>query len=398
MRHSSLVHSFIAFVASTPTIPNVSRRATDSDGFIPTVYAPVGTVQGIIDPETPSVHRFLGVPFAQPPLGQLRFSPVQRLASLPSSPFDASQPPPSCMQFLTEMTIYTQNILEFNLQGLNGTSHAMSEDCLTLDVYTPTPDEPRPSDSSDTKLPVIIFLYGGGFSMGGADVPYQIPAKWVQRTQGHIVVVPNYRLNIFGFPHAAGLQGEPQNLGLLDQRLAVEWVRDNIKAFGGDPQRIALWGQSAGAVSAGFYQYAWNDDPIIDAVMMDSGSEFLGAAVQSTQDVEFSNFSTVAAGVGCGGLGPDEELACMRTKDAQVIEDAIQDHNQMMKPPLIIFTPIVDGETVFDDYAERGQQGQMAKVVSAGSCAAVSDSTDMDAAHHHRDQCQRRQCVCTCRG
>ena len=120
-------------------------------------------------------------------------------------------------------------------------------------------------------------------------------------------------------------------------------------------------------MSAGFYQYAWTEDPIIDAVMMDSGSEFLDAAVQSTQDVEFSNFTTVAVGVGCGGLGPDDELACMRTKDAQAIEDVIQGHNQMLKQPFIIFTPVVDGETVFDDNTERGQHGQMAKVVSAGS-------------------------------
>ena len=189
MRHYfGFILALIVVVASAPTIPSVFQRA--SDGSIPTVSAPVGTVQGTIDPKTPSVHRFLGIPFAQPPLGPLRFSPTQRLESLPSSPFDASQPPPSCMQFLVDMTIYTQNILEFNLQGLNGTSAAISEDCLTLDVYTPTPAEPRRSDSSDPKLPVIIFLYGGAFSMGGADIPYQIPAKWVQRTQGHIVVVP----------------------------------------------------------------------------------------------------------------------------------------------------------------------------------------------------------------
>ncbi|KAK1836409.1 acetylcholinesterase [Podospora conica] len=362
-----LILVLAALVVAAPTTPNVlpARRCTPPGcspralEAAPTVHAPVGTVEGITDPATPSVDRFLGIPFAQPPLGPLRFSPPQKLESLPSSPFDASHPPASCMQFLFEKTIYTQDILEFNLQGLNDTSAAVSEDCLTLDVYTPTPGESSPTDQ---KLPVIVFLYGGGFAMGGADIPYQIPAKWVQRTQKHIVVVPNYRLNIFGFPHAAGMQGESQNLGLLDQRLAIEWVRDNIAAFGGDPQRIALWGQSAGAVSAGFYQYAWDEDPIIDAVMMDSGSEFLGAAVQATQDVKFSNFTTVAKGVGCGELGPVEELECMRGKDAKAIENVIQTHNQKMKPPLLIFTPVVDGVTVFDDYAVRGQQGRMAKV------------------------------------
>ncbi|MCV5168852.1 carboxylesterase family protein, partial [Escherichia coli] len=105
---------------------------------------------------------------------------------------------------------------------------------------------------------------------GGQDVPVQIPTDWVQRTKSHIVVTLNYRLNIFGFTNALGIIVDEQNVGLLEKRLAVEWVQDNIEAFGGDPTRITLWGQSAGAVSAGYFQSAYPTDPIVNAVIMDS--------------------------------------------------------------------------------------------------------------------------------
>ena len=80
---------------------------------------------------------------------------------------------------------------------------------------------------------------------GGVNIPVQLPSEWVYRSQGHIVVTINYRVNIMGFPNAAGLK--TQNVGLRDQRAAVEWVQDNIAPFGGDPTAITLWGQSAGS-------------------------------------------------------------------------------------------------------------------------------------------------------
>jgi acetylcholinesterase len=85
------------------------------------------------------------------------------------------------------------------------------------------------------------FWTGGGFQTNGILVPGQLPPRWVSRSQSHIVVTINYRMNIMGFPNAAGLT--QQNLGLMDQRTSLEWVRDNIEAFGGDPTRIMIWGQ-----------------------------------------------------------------------------------------------------------------------------------------------------------
>jgi carboxylesterase type B len=124
--------------------------------------------------------------------------------------------------------------------------------------------------SSDAKLPVMLFIPGGSFFMGGIAVPYQIPAGWVNRSQQHIVVSLNYRVNIFGFPNAAGL--DDQNLGILDARLALEWVYANIAAFGGDPERIVLWGQSAGAVAADILNFAYYDDPLFSGLFLQSGN------------------------------------------------------------------------------------------------------------------------------
>jgi cholinesterase len=84
-----------------------------------------------------------------------------------------------------------------------------------------------------------------------------------------LIVPTSYRLNIFGFP---GSPSTANNLGLLDQRLALEWVRDNIKAFGGDPSRITLFGQSAGGASVDHYTFAWTDDPIVSAFIPQSGT------------------------------------------------------------------------------------------------------------------------------
>ncbi|KAM7184963.1 alpha/beta-hydrolase [Naviculisporaceae sp. PSN 640] len=343
----------------------------------------LGTVHGIIEPSAPCVRQFLGIPYGRPPLGQLRFAPPQ-----PAPPFgdlDAKELPPSCMQYLMESPpdIYTRNVLEYNLQGLNSTSPRLSEECLTLSVWTPVlPSHSNSTDWSDSHshfnssgarppLPVLMFIYGGAFVTGGQDVPYQIPTNWVERTQDHIVVTFNYRLNIFGFPNAAGLPASERNPGLLDQRLAVEWVHNNIAAFGGDPSRITLWGQSAGGISAGYYQYAYPKDPLVNGIIMDSGTEMLGSPLFS--DPTHSNFSYVAAHFGCNGGGSPtseaealHEVECMRGSNisALEVEHFIQTHDEELKVPYIFFAPQVDNVTVFTaaDYVRRSEAGEVAEV------------------------------------
>ncbi|KAF2717201.1 acetylcholinesterase [Polychaeton citri CBS 116435] len=328
-----------------------------------TVSTSSGLVSGKVDPSLPNTRQFLGIPFAHPPTGNLRWAPPLAL-SQPYVRISAKALPPSCMQYLTSQgnSLYVRDVLEFNLQGLNHTG-TVSEDCLTLSIWTPTQHYGRGAYPKHGPhgggLPVLIFFYGGGFSTGGEDVPYQIPAQWVERTKEHIVVSLNYRLNLFGFPNAAGL--DEQNLGLSDQRLAVEWCEQNIAAFGGDPSRMVIWGQSAGSQAVSFYSFAYPDDPIVTGLIQDSGS---AGPIRSNSDPCHTNFTFISESVGCEGLAgdPPAQLACMRAVDATTLENFFASYQESGQSPSISFGPVPDGRVVFQNYTQRGLEGKQAKI------------------------------------
>ncbi|KAH8906882.1 acetylcholinesterase [Coniochaeta sp. PMI_546] len=298
-------------------------------------------IHGKVDSTSPVVRQFLGIPYARAPLKDLRFSPPQM--ALPFVELNATNPGPSCMQYLSDLpSIIIDDVLEFNLGGLN-TTGSISEDCLTLSIWAPR-------GTTTKKLPVLVFFYGGAFLAGGVDTPYLLPDQWIQRSKSHIVVSFNHRDNIFGFPW---------NVGLLDQRLAIEWVRDNIAAFGGDPRRIGAWGQSSGAVAIGYYTYVYRDDPILNSVILDSGNEFIDIL---TYDSAHANFTFIASQFGCGNLSPAEELSCMRLVDAHAIEEFMHNYYRAGSVPLITFSPVVDNRTVFANYTALAQAGQIARL------------------------------------
>ncbi len=176
---------------------------------------------------------FKGIPFAQPPLGELRWrDPV------PVKPWtgvrDAAAFGPAC----------TQEILEFNAQEAPGNQ----EDCLYLNIWTPEWPAKSPK-------PVMLWLYGGGNTAGAASVDYMDGTGLAKR--GVVLVSINYRLGVMGFFAHPGLTAESShhssgNYGLLDQVAALNWVRDNIAQFGGDPNNVTLFGQSAGAIDTSY--------------------------------------------------------------------------------------------------------------------------------------------------
>ena len=176
--------------------------------------------------------RHLGVPFAAPPLGDLRWRAPQ-----PVVPWDT----------LRDATAFAHSPMSHNKWGdMNYRSPGFSEDCLYLNVWSP--DAPR----ADTLRPVLVYFYGGGFVAGAADETRYDGAALAR--EGIVVVTPNYRLNAFGFLAHPELSAEADyggsgNYGLLDQVAALEWVRDNIEAFGGDPDRVTIAGESAGSFS-----------------------------------------------------------------------------------------------------------------------------------------------------
>jgi len=164
----------------------------------------------------------------------------------------------------------------------------------------------------------------------------------------------SYRLNIFGFPNAAGQNKNEHNLGLLDQRLALEWVRSNVAAFGGDPSRITLWGQSAGAASVDYYNFAYAKDPIVTGLIMDSGTALHPTLL--ADDPTHTNFTFVAGKLGCGGLYGTAELECMRKKTWSDIENVYD--------PTLNFSPVVDEVVIFSNYTARALAGNYTKLVS----------------------------------
>ncbi len=189
-----------------------------------------GLVQGVIDPAT-GIHMFKGLPFAAPPVGDLRWRPPQPVTNW-NGILAADHFGPRAMQ----LPIYGDMVFR---------SKGVSEDCLYLNVWTPT-------NSSRAHLPVLVYFYGGGFQAGdGSELRYDGESM---AQQGVVCVTVNYRLGIFGFfahpeltqespVHAAG------NYGLLDQNAALEWVHENIRAFGGDPKKVTIAGESAGSFS-----------------------------------------------------------------------------------------------------------------------------------------------------
>jgi cholinesterase len=174
----------------------------------------------------------------------------------------------------------------------------------------------------------------------------------------------NYRLNILGFPGAPGLKA--QNLGMLDIRASVEWVRDNIAAFGGDPKRISIFGESAGGGAVDYYSFAWVEDPIVAGYIPQSGSVFTrGIAAESNLEPWYK----ASRRLGCGGAEAGEKTtACMKTKDWKSVMEGVDTGPRV---PGQTFGPTFDEKVIFKDYAARAKAGQFAKKVSHSPEAAL---------------------------
>lgn len=175
-----------------------------------------------------------------------------------------------------------------------------------------------------------------------------------------MVVTLNYRLNIFGF---SGAPGEPQNVGLLDQRLAVEWVHGNIHAFGGDRDKIVIFGQSSGSVAVDYWSYAWRKHPLVSGLISHSGNVF--SFPINSRELAEQHWYNASSLLGCGSSG--DVMPCMRGKSFGDIKAAAA----KIKPPpntsvarsQPVFQPTPDGHTVFDDYETLSSQGKFARLV-----------------------------------
>ncbi|GCB68184.1 hypothetical protein scyTo_0000838 [Scyliorhinus torazame] len=198
---------------------SVTRASTD---FIR--QTDLGLVHGILEQwDNRSVECYLGIPYAAPPVNRLRFQPPRPHPGW-NNTLNATEFGPMCPQ---ELLIHDQV--------------AGKEDCLTLNIYVP-----HRGINSSKLLPVMVWLHGGAFVLGSGNYKAHILADFGQV----IVVTINYRLGVFGFL-STGDSAAAGNSGLLDQRFAISWVKANIKTFGGNPEAISIFGQSAGGASVG---------------------------------------------------------------------------------------------------------------------------------------------------
>jgi para-nitrobenzyl esterase len=252
-----------------------------------------GTVRGIHDGET---RAFLGVPYAAPPVGPDRWRPPQPALPL-DGVFDAVGVGVQCPQ-------------SFSLSGPGG-----EEDCLFVNVWTPT--------GKGKDLPVMVWLHGGAFIFGSGGDKYYA-GRYLAETYGVVIVTVNYRLGAFGFlAHPELFAEDPAypssgNYGIDDQFAALEWVQRNIKAFGGDPARVVLFGESAGGFSTCAHYVAPRTQGLFYAAISESG--LCGTAVNEPSRAEAEAAGImIAEKVGCPGPGA---AACLRAKSSQELLDA----------------------------------------------------------------------------
>ncbi|KAH8887699.1 alpha/beta-hydrolase [Thozetella sp. PMI_491] len=329
-----------------------------NDGLL--VDAPAFSVQGAWATNTTgtkTVRKFLGIPYAEPPIGQHRFRPP--VTKLPSkTTINATAFGHACIQYVVtgSRSFYLELLPDARVPP-NGRDHFStdSEDCLTVNVWSPT----LGTVHREGPLPVLIWIHGGGFTAGGSSEPY-FDGSRIAEAHNIVVVSLNYRVNIFGFPGASAFDGRQLNLGLLDQRKAIEWVYNNVVHFGGDPARMTLFGQSAGGSSVDIYSYAWRDDPLVTGYIIMSGAA--GNRDFSVQS-DGSNFTYVAEQLGCGGLDKDSELRCMQGVNATDIINLVDNYNATLNEGRrLAFGTVADEEIVFSNYTQRRERGLISKL------------------------------------
>jgi para-nitrobenzyl esterase len=301
----------------------LSNGPARADVGHPVVRTDHGRVRGV---ETKDGRQFLGIPYAAPPVGDLRWKAPQPPARW-ASPLDASKFANHCAQPASPF----------------GAASA-TEDCLFLNVYTPEGD-----CAHDQLRPVMVYIHGGSFQTGESD-DYD-PHKLVG--EGVVVVTINYRLGSLGFLASSTLTAESPdatsgNYGLMDQQLALRWVQNNIAAFGGDPRRVAIFGESAGGLSVHAHLVSPGSRGLFQGAIAESGAYSLTQPTLASAEAQGATF---AAAVGCSG----QDAACLRAVPVATLLA-----NQSSSPGA--YLPNVDGKVLPLSIGAAFSSGQFNRV------------------------------------
>lgn len=305
----------------------------------------------------PGVEHFQNIFYAEDTSGQNRFArPVPRRYA-PGTVVDATAPGAWCPQGLGDILPFTSRVSN------------ISEDCLSLRIA-----RPRGTTGPDAKLPVMVWLHSGGHALGSAYEVLYTPDGLVRQAASDgrpvIFVAVNYRLGIFGFASSETLTAAGQtNVGLRDQRAALEWVRDNIEVFGGDPAQVTAIGHSVGASDIGLHLTSYGGAkgvPFQRAVMM-SGSP--GVNFNTMSDLVTNNTADVARKVDCVRDGDSsqspETLACLRQIPFEILANVSVLAARKARPVFGegFFHPTYDGDFILDRASQLMRSGKVVKGV-----------------------------------
>lgn len=283
------------------------------------VETPVGKIGGN---DAGTYQSFLGIPYAQPPEGNLRWKMPQPLPPF-SNMYVATQFGDGCNQFAAASDVFKS-----------------SENCLFLNIWRPGVKQ---QEQAGKKRPVMIYIHGGAFSLGASSEP-QYNGSVLAAERDVLVVSMNYRMSYLGFlslPELTAEAGHSGNYAFYDQQLALRWVHDNIAAFGGDPDRVMLFGESAGAMSTCVQLASPLSAPLFHSAAIQSG--FCPSDVMTQQDAEYAG-EIFAAKAGCA---QGDRLACLRSKSVDEIDAAMKAAGvkKMLFSPFLAVpvTAVVDG-------------------------------------------------------
>ena len=283
-----------------------------------------------------AVRQWLGIPYATPPVGELRWQPTVALAPWQGT-LEATSVGSICPQ--------TPNPLR-----IEGAAEAaeQSEDCLTLNIWAP-------AFAADELLPVLVYIHGGAFTHGSStDSPmpgsdwYLQDGSFLAAGGRALVVSFNYRLGALGFLANAGATGLEGNFGFRDQLVALQWLRENLEAFGGDPQRVTLAGESAGAMSVGLHLLATESrSNYFQAAIMQSNP--LGVSFRTLEQTRSSGDAFLLS-TGC--LIRFSQLDCLRNLSVEEILDSQENWSLALDvldeglQGILPWAPVVDGNLI----------------------------------------------------
>ena len=323
---TSLTAIFI-FCAFLPCVPSV---------IVSTNY---GSIEGLVTsyPNSSgsfkSVSKFLGVPFAAPPIGELRFKAPQPPKEWKPKVYSAKTHGSICLQMGSFASFYNNYLKLFT------ESPVYDEDCLYLDIYTP---------NVNLSLPVMVYIHGGAYEFGTAVTsPSDILAL-----QGLVVVIMQYRLGPFGFL-TTGNSAAPGNFGMLDQVEALKWIKDNIANFGGNPNKVTIFGQSAGGTSVSLHLMSPLSKDLFHQAIAESGVDLSSFAIQPTS-FGVSNAAKLAEKLSCAVKDQNAMVNCLREKEASDIKKAADSiaadaaANAQSLPVYLTWAPIVDKNFLHD--------------------------------------------------